>query len=50
MAEGNLRVALRRVRARSAAALRAEVAATLRDEGDGVVEDELRALVAALGS
>jgi RNA polymerase sigma-70 factor (ECF subfamily) len=48
--EGNLRVALHRFRARFAAALRAEVAATLRDEGDVVVEDELRALFAALGS
>jgi RNA polymerase sigma-70 factor (ECF subfamily) len=50
MTEGNLRVALHRFRARFAAALRAEVAATLGDEGDEAVADELRALFAALGS
>jgi DNA-directed RNA polymerase specialized sigma24 family protein len=46
--EGNLRVAIHRMRARSAARLRDEVAATLRDAGDDDVADELRALFAIL--
>ncbi len=50
MTEGTLRVALHRVRARFAAGLREEVAATLQDAGDEAVEEELRALFAVLGS
>jgi DNA-directed RNA polymerase specialized sigma24 family protein len=50
MTEGNLRVTLHRLRARFAAGLREEVAATLRDAGDEAVEEELRALFAVLGS
>jgi hypothetical protein len=49
LTEGNLRVALHRLRARFAAGLRAEVAATLRDDGDEAVAEELRALFAVLG-
>jgi RNA polymerase sigma-70 factor (ECF subfamily) len=49
MTEGNLRVALHRVRKRFAAELRREVAATIRDAGDEAVEEELRALFAVLG-
>jgi hypothetical protein len=48
MTEGNLRVAIHRMRARFAAGLRDEVAATLRDAGDDDVADELRALFAIL--
>ena len=48
--EGNLRVARHRLRARFAAGLRAEVAATLRDAGDEAIEGELRALFAVLGA
>jgi hypothetical protein len=43
-------VALYRPRARSAAGLRQEVAATLRDPGDEAIEEELRALFTLLGS
>jgi hypothetical protein len=50
MTEGHLRVALHRLRARFAAALRAEVAATLRDADDQAVAEELQDLFAALGS
>ncbi len=50
LTDGSLRVALHRVRARFAAGLRAEVAATLRDAGEAAVEDELRALFAVLGA
>jgi DNA-binding transcriptional regulator PaaX len=49
LTEGNLRVALHRLRARFAAGLRAEVAATLRDAADEAIEAELRALFAVLG-
>jgi RNA polymerase sigma-70 factor (ECF subfamily) len=49
LTDGNLRVALHRLRARFAAGLRAEVAATLRDAGDEAIEEELRALFAVLG-
>jgi RNA polymerase sigma-70 factor (ECF subfamily) len=49
LTEGNLRVALHRLRARFAAGLRAEVAATLRDAGDEAIAEELRALFAVLG-
>ena len=49
LSDGNLRVALHRLRARFAARLREEVAATLRDVGDEAVEEELRALFAVLG-
>jgi RNA polymerase sigma-70 factor (ECF subfamily) len=48
LSDGNLRVALHRLRARFAAGLRAEVAATLQDAGDEAVEAELRALFAVL--
>jgi hypothetical protein len=48
MTEGNLRVALHRLRARFAAGLREEVAATLRDAGGQAIEEELRALFAVL--
>jgi hypothetical protein len=48
MTEGNLRVAIHRLRARFAARLREEVAATLRDARDEDVADELRALFAVL--
>jgi DNA-directed RNA polymerase specialized sigma24 family protein len=47
--EGTLRVALRRLRARFAAGLRDEVATTLQDTGEEVIEEELRALFAVLG-
>ncbi len=50
MTEANLRVVLHRLRARFAAGLREEVAATLRDAGDDAVEEELRALFAVLGA
>ena len=40
LSDGNVRVILHRLRTRFAAALREEVAATLRDAGDGAVEDE----------
>jgi RNA polymerase sigma-70 factor (ECF subfamily) len=50
MTEGNLRMVLHRLRARFAAGLRAEVAATLQDGGDEAVEEELRALFAVLGA
>jgi RNA polymerase sigma-70 factor (ECF subfamily) len=49
LTEGNLRVALYRLRARFAAGLRAEVAATLRSAGDEAIEEELRALFTVLG-
>src|SRR5438046_1089133 len=49
LTDGTLRVALHRLRARFAAGLRAEVAATLRDAGEDAVEEELRALFAVLG-
>jgi len=49
LTEGNLRVALHRLRARFAAGLREEVAATLQDAGEEAVEEELRALFAVLG-
>jgi RNA polymerase sigma-70 factor (ECF subfamily) len=49
LTEGNLRVVLHRLRARFAAGLREEVAATLQDAGDEAVEEELRALFAVLG-
>jgi len=49
LSEGNLRVVLHRPRARFAAGLRAEVAATLRDAGDEAIAEELRALFAVLG-
>jgi DNA-directed RNA polymerase specialized sigma24 family protein len=48
MTEANLRVVLHRLRARFAAGLREEVAATLRDAGDEAIEEELRALFAVL--
>jgi RNA polymerase sigma-70 factor (ECF subfamily) len=47
--EGGLRVAAHRLRARFAAGLRAEVAATLDDPSPAQVEDELRALLGVLG-
>jgi hypothetical protein len=50
LTEGNLRVALHRLRARFAAALRVEVAATLQDTGDDAIEEELRILFAVLGA
>lgn len=50
MTEGSLRVAIHRLRARFAAGLREEVAATLQDPGDEAVEEELRALLEVLGS
>ncbi len=50
LTDGNLRVALHRLRSRFAVGLRAEVAATLRDAGDAAVEEELRALFAVLGA
>jgi RNA polymerase sigma-70 factor (ECF subfamily) len=50
LTDGTLRVALHRLRARFAAALREQVAATLRDAGDEAVGEELRALFAVLGS
>ena len=50
ISEGALRVALRRLLCRFGAELRAEVAATLRDAGDETIEEELRALFAALGA
>jgi RNA polymerase sigma-70 factor (ECF subfamily) len=50
MTDGNLRGALHRLRARFAAGLREEVAATLRDAGDDAVDEELRALFAVLGA
>jgi RNA polymerase sigma-70 factor (ECF subfamily) len=50
LTEGNLRVALHRLRTRFAAGLRAEVAVTLRDAGDEAIEEELQALFAVLGS
>jgi RNA polymerase sigma-70 factor (ECF subfamily) len=49
MTEGNLRVALHRLRARFAAGLRAEVAATLRDAREEAIEEELRDLFAVVG-
>jgi RNA polymerase sigma-70 factor (ECF subfamily) len=49
LTEGNLRVALHRLRARFAAGLRAEVAATLRDAGVEAIEEELRARFTVLG-
>jgi RNA polymerase sigma-70 factor (ECF subfamily) len=50
MSEGNLRVTIHRLRARFAAALREEVAATLQAADDAAVEEELRALYALLGT
>jgi RNA polymerase sigma-70 factor (ECF subfamily) len=50
MTEGNVRVAIHRLRARFAAGLREEVAATLAEAGDDAVEEELRALCTTLGS
>jgi RNA polymerase sigma-70 factor (ECF subfamily) len=50
MSEGNLRVTIHRLRARFAAALREEVAATLRETGEDAVEEELRALHTVLGT
>jgi RNA polymerase sigma-70 factor (ECF subfamily) len=50
LTDGNLRVALHRLRARFAASLREEVAATLRDAGDEAVKEELQALFAVLGT
>jgi RNA polymerase sigma-70 factor (ECF subfamily) len=50
MTDGNLRVAIHRLRSRFAAGLREEVAATLQDGGEEAVEEELRALYAVLGS
>ncbi len=47
--EGNLRVLLHRLRARFAAGLREEVAATIQDAQDDAIEEELRALFAVLG-
>ncbi len=49
MTEGNLRVLLHRLRARFAAGLREEVAATIQDAQDDAIEEELRALFAVLG-
>jgi RNA polymerase sigma-70 factor (ECF subfamily) len=49
LTDGTLRVALHRLRARFAAGLREEVAATLQDTGDEAIEEELRALWAVLG-
>jgi DNA-directed RNA polymerase specialized sigma24 family protein len=49
LTDGNLRVIIHRLRARFAAGLREEVAATLRDAGDEAVEEELRELFAVLG-
>jgi RNA polymerase sigma-70 factor (ECF subfamily) len=49
MTEGNLRVAIHRLRGRFAAGLRVEVAATLQEAGDVAVHEELRALYAVLG-
>jgi RNA polymerase sigma-70 factor (ECF subfamily) len=49
LTDGNLRVALHRLRARFAAGLRAEVAATLQDTGEEAVAEELRALFTVLG-
>ena len=49
LTEGNLRVVLHRLRARFAAGLREEVAATLRDAGDEAIAEELRSLFAVLG-
>jgi RNA polymerase sigma-70 factor (ECF subfamily) len=48
--EGNLRVALHRLRSRFAAGLREEVAATLWDAGGEAIEEELRSLYAVLGT
>jgi RNA polymerase sigma-70 factor (ECF subfamily) len=50
MTEGNVRVAIHRLRARFAAGLCADVAATLQDSGEEAVEEELRALFALLES
>jgi RNA polymerase sigma-70 factor (ECF subfamily) len=50
MADGNLRVAIHRLRARFAAGLREEVAATLQDASQAAVEEELSALYSLLGS
>jgi RNA polymerase sigma-70 factor (ECF subfamily) len=50
MTEGNLHVAIHRLRARFAAGLREEVAATLQNSGEESVEEELRALFALHGS
>jgi RNA polymerase sigma-70 factor (ECF subfamily) len=50
MTDGTLRVALHRLRARFAAGLREEVAATLRDDGDEAIEEELQALFAVVGA
>jgi DNA-directed RNA polymerase specialized sigma24 family protein len=50
MTEGSLRVAAHRLRARFAAALRDEVAATLDDPDPAAVDDELRSLFAILGA
>jgi DNA-directed RNA polymerase specialized sigma24 family protein len=47
--EGTLRVALHRLRARFAAGLREEVAATLQDTSEQGIEEELRGLFAVLG-
>ena len=49
LTDGTLRVALHRLRARFAAGLREEVAATLKDTGDEAIEEELRALRAVRG-
>ena len=46
MTEGNLRVAIHRLRARVAAGFREEVAATIQDAGDEAIEEELRTLFA----
>jgi RNA polymerase sigma-70 factor (ECF subfamily) len=48
MAEGSVRVAVHRLRARFAAELRNEIAATLDDPSPGAIDDELRDLFAAL--
>ena len=50
VSDANLRVVLHRLRARFAAGLREEVAATLRDAGDDAIQEELRALFAVLGA
>jgi RNA polymerase sigma-70 factor (ECF subfamily) len=50
MTEGAVRVAVHRMRARFAAALRDEVAATLDTPDPGDVDEELRGLIGVLGS
>jgi RNA polymerase sigma-70 factor (ECF subfamily) len=49
LTEGNLRVALHRLRTRFAVGLREEVTTTLQDASDDAVEEELQALLAVLG-